>query len=338
MATIIQLFNKYQNENINNLNEMLLKRFSEIFKVTIQEAEFFINLYLVLPSEKININGNYTYEFHNIFHTPRHRSHFIGTKENQVVSLNLTNLKLNIIPESIWRLKSLKYLTMNYSNLKNLPKNIRYLKKLKYLSLIGNKLKNLPPSLLYLKKLRYLNLKQNSLNFLPEGIGQLVNLKNLNLLYNDIQELPDSIYELAKGKRSKRYVRSGVEPQEASALGLFEILIGFKLIKISEQLLRLMKSKQMLLHEANYYILDENGHVVKIFLYSRSPILSIIPKNISNLKYLEELYLYTNEIRTLPSTIQILHNLKELHLSESKIKAVPAGLKKFINSIKKFSY
>jgi len=85
---------------------------------------------------------------------------------------------------SVCNLTQLRYLNLQYCNLKELPIEIRKLTNLTSLDLEGNKLTTLPVEIGNLQNLRSLDLKNNQLSTLPNEIGKLTNLTYLDLRYN----------------------------------------------------------------------------------------------------------------------------------------------------------
>ncbi len=115
---------------------------------------------------------------------------------NSIKWLYLKNNYLQIIPNSIGRIRTLQLLDLSNNQLKLLPDSIGRLKSLKNLSLNDNKIEKLPESLGNIESLKLLDLKNNQLELLPESIGKLKKLESLRLLNNKLKRLPDSICNL----------------------------------------------------------------------------------------------------------------------------------------------
>jgi internalin A len=130
--------------------------------------------------------------------------------------LNLVNLQLARLPDSLWQLGHLEQLTLegnalevlpsavgNLTNLQTLilsrntlvalPSSISSLSNLQRLALIGNKLHSFPEGIIGCKKLVELALANNQLESLPNAISELKRLKWLNLDNNQLVSLPASI-------------------------------------------------------------------------------------------------------------------------------------------------
>lgn len=117
--------------------------------------------------------------------------------------LDMSNLNLIAIPESIQNLRNLKLLDLGGNPLEELPQSIGNLSKLEHLYLGTkdymegrNNLKILPDSIGNLTNLETLDLSGCSLEKLPESIGNLANLEMLVLESNLLSELPESIGNL----------------------------------------------------------------------------------------------------------------------------------------------
>ncbi|XP_076948538.1 disease resistance protein RGA2-like [Bidens hawaiensis] len=95
--------------------------------------------------------------------------------------LYLCGIGLGVLPESICKLKHLKYLNLSYSSIEVLPESIIYLQKLQVLLLIFcYELCKLPEGLRYMSSLRLLDISYcHSLLCLPSGIKELRSFRRL---------------------------------------------------------------------------------------------------------------------------------------------------------------
>jgi Leucine rich repeat len=114
------------------------------------------------------------------------------------IELNLSDLDLKVLPESVCRLAHLRFLYANNNRLAQLPESMGRLLRLRELSLLGNRLTQLPRCLGLLARLESLRLSHNRLTQLPEWIGQLGQLKKLHLNSNQLVRLPESIGQLVQ--------------------------------------------------------------------------------------------------------------------------------------------
>jgi Leucine rich repeat len=119
-------------------------------------------------------------------------------KRTGEIMLDLSDLDLEVLPESICRLAHLRFLHANYNRFTQLPESIGRLVRLRELSLLGNCLTQLPRCIKQLARLESLRLSHNRLTQLPKWIGQLAQLKRLHLNGNQLARLPKSIGQLAQ--------------------------------------------------------------------------------------------------------------------------------------------
>ncbi|EOY12537.1 Leucine-rich repeat containing protein [Theobroma cacao] len=107
----------------------------------------------------------------------------IFSRFNYLRMLNLCKIDIDILPNSIGKLKHLRYLDLscNYQ-MEVLPDAIVKLHKLQTLLLYDcRKLKELPRDIRQLISLEYLNIDQcNGLQYLPKGLGELTSLQTLH--------------------------------------------------------------------------------------------------------------------------------------------------------------
>jgi internalin A len=113
-------------------------------------------------------------------------------------TLNLSNLNLTEVPESIGELSQLKILFLEGNQLITLPESVGRLSQLLDLHLNRNRLAALPESIGQLARLRTLYLADNQLTAPPESIGQLSWLELLDLANNRLAALPESFGRLSR--------------------------------------------------------------------------------------------------------------------------------------------
>ena len=107
--------------------------------------------------------------------------------------LNLSNLGLASLPNSLWELKQLQELYLDNNQLRKLSASVGALKQLKWLFLRGNKLRILPPSLGELEQLGELWLGGNQLQELPTELRKLEGLYCLDVSGNPDLGLPTEV-------------------------------------------------------------------------------------------------------------------------------------------------
>ena len=121
------------------------------------------------------------------------------SKNKNLKSLNLSQNRIEKLPNSIGRFKYLEELNLFSNKLQKLPFGIEGLHELKYLDLSGNREIDLEFNikyLLHLKKLEVLNLSFNGLRNVPKSIKILSSLKRINLSFNHLIDLPKELFEM----------------------------------------------------------------------------------------------------------------------------------------------
>jgi GTPase SAR1 family protein len=114
------------------------------------------------------------------------------------VKLDLSNMILAELPESIASLTQLQELNLGSNLVRSLPESIASLTQLQRLYLADNGLREVPKSIASLTQLRHLDLSYNLLTELSESIASLTQLQRLYLSYNQLRSLPESIASLTQ--------------------------------------------------------------------------------------------------------------------------------------------
>ena len=110
--------------------------------------------------------------------------------------LNLRNMGLTTLPDSLAQLQSLQTLNVNNNQLTALPDSLAQLQSLQELDVSNNQLTALPDSLARLQNLRELNANDNQLTALPDSLAELQNLQELYVSANRLRALPESLTQL----------------------------------------------------------------------------------------------------------------------------------------------
>jgi len=124
------------------------------------------------------------------------RNKFYDKELEDIKQLDLSCIRLEVLPESFGDLKQLEDLDLSGNKLTKLPESFGNLKDLQDLDLNDNKLTDLAESFGNLKDLQNLDLSDNQLTKLPESFGNLKSLRNLNLIRNGLTGLPESFGNL----------------------------------------------------------------------------------------------------------------------------------------------
>lgn len=120
-------------------------------------------------------------------------------QQEEATKLDLSNLGLTEIPETIGKLINLKILNLGYRGLGSLKE----IEGNKYSYVEGfqrNRLKVLPKSLGNLSQLKELNLSQNQLITLPDSLCKLSQLEKLSVSFNKLTGFPECFNKLSNLK------------------------------------------------------------------------------------------------------------------------------------------
>jgi len=126
------------------------------------------------------------------------------------IVLNLSDLDLQALPESVSRLGHLRFLYLSNNRLTQLPKSIGQCARLRKLHLDDNRLMRLPESIGRLARLEELYLHRNRLSQLPASIRRLAQLRKLFLHGNDALSIPQE--ELGPTRRELREKKGARKP------------------------------------------------------------------------------------------------------------------------------
>jgi pimeloyl-ACP methyl ester carboxylesterase len=107
--------------------------------------------------------------------------------------LNFSDNRIDELPDDIGELISLQELRMDRNGLRSLPEAIGNLSSLRELHAGGNQISALPDSMAGLSSLRVLNLRNNRLESLPGWIAYLPSLAQLDLRNNRLTDLPEEL-------------------------------------------------------------------------------------------------------------------------------------------------
>jgi Leucine-rich repeat (LRR) protein len=120
-------------------------------------------------------------------------------KEGAAV-LNLNNMYLTELPETLGQLANLYVLNLSDNQLTALPETLGQLTQLHTLALYSNQLTTLPETLGKLTQLKTLVLFNNQLTTLTETLGKLTQLTRLDLQNNQLTTLPETLGKLTQLK------------------------------------------------------------------------------------------------------------------------------------------
>ena len=240
--------------------------------------------------------------------------------------LDLSNLGLPLLPESLWRctsleelvlrdnpvglldprisrLTSLRALDATRTQLPQLPQELGFLPALTSLAVGGNKLSQLPKSFQQHRTLRSLDLRRNLFETLPKGLPELPALRDLQLGGNPMPVLPQFFDQMLK-LESLGIDALGLEafPEELRKLvGLQRLYISRNPIGIIPDWIEEMVSLQQL----------SAGNCK----------LRALPVSMSRMPALENVEVAGNPISELPLELVSAPKLKNLHLVSDQLPA-----------------
>ena len=185
------------------------------------------------------------------------------------------NQYLSVFPEEIRQLTWLTNLYVLNTDIKVLPDWIGELENLTVLNISYNVIQELPSSIVNLIKLKKLIIVYTGIKKLPSFIGKLHSLEYLEIAYN-IEKIPQCILDLPKLKRIET---GGWDNSHLPALVAKQYELNFNEYSRRFEHCKKNKSKKLDLS----------------YLY-----LGKIPKELSDLYWLEELILTGNELTQEP--------------------------------------
>jgi len=115
--------------------------------------------------------------------------------------LNLGDLDLTSVPDSLGQLANLHTLYLYNNQLTAIPDSVARLSNLKRLTLSSNQLTAIPDSIAHLSNLEGLYLGGNQLTAIPDFLAQFTNIDILNLANNQITAIPHSLTQLSRLRR-----------------------------------------------------------------------------------------------------------------------------------------
>jgi internalin A len=206
--------------------------------------------------------------------------------------LDLSNMGLTNVAESLGKLTSLRDLFLSNNRLTSLPESLGNLVSLRTFDFSNNRLTSLPDSLGNLTSPFGLYLSNNELTSLPGSLGKLTHLQELELNHNQLTSLPESVSKLV-------------------SLQTLD-LSSSQLTSLPESLGELASLPESLGELARLRTLDLSSNQ-----------LTSLPESLGELASLRTLDLSSNQLTSLPVGIRKLRALMRLLLHENPALGLP---------------
>jgi Leucine-rich repeat (LRR) protein len=245
--------------------------------------------------------------------------------------LDLSDMELTELPESVARLTRLRSLNVSKNQLTTLPKALGQLTQLRSLNVSKNQLTTLPKALGQLTQLQTLRLYLNQLTALPEWLGQLTQLQMLSLWGNQLTHLPESLGRLTR-LQTLDLSRSELTALPEWVCQLTQLqtldLTDNQLTALPESLDRLTQLQTLDLSVNPLTALPEwLGQLTELReLGLLSTQLTSLPESLGQLAQLQRLSLWGNQLTDVPKSLSRLTRLRTLDLSNNHLTALPESL------------
>lgn len=299
LKTLYEAFENSNKKNFDILINKLNEKLKTIYGIVPKECKFLLDLDVQVNF--FNPNFFNIYLSNSITGVISGNYMMCATKNGHIQALNLSNWEISKLPDSIGNLIELNHLILKDNNLKKIPESISLLKNLETLELGNCQITSLPDSFSNLKKLKKLTIERNF----------------------KLNSIPNAIIKLAKDNIGQKYINKFMKPDEAFVLAVLEMLYGRELEILNNNESMINRDK------AWHYKINENNRIIGIYLFNKFiQYLNIFPEQICSLKYLEELWLPNNALKSIPESIGELINLKSLNLRNNKIEIIPESIKK----------
>lgn len=206
-------------------------------------------------------------------------------RRSNASELDLSDLKLQVIPEAVRQLGNIKRADFSRNQLTAVPESILQFTKLENLDLSKNQINFVPASITQLGNLEFLILTDNRLTSIPDSVCRVDSLKFLNLSLNRITVIPKSIIRLVQLTNLYLYAN-----QLTSIPEFLGDLSALRLIDVSGNQIRHLPDSVSRLINLEELDLTDNQ-------------LTSLPQPLAALPRLTELYLHGNQDLNIPVEI-----------------------------------
>jgi Leucine-rich repeat (LRR) protein len=231
---------------------------------------------------------------------------------------NLRRLRLGYsipeIPEWIWELDKLEYLTIHNDDIKTIPSGISNLKKLRSLEIIGENISVLPNEIGEIVSLADIYLICPQLSTLPEKLAYLKKMSYFSFNLCNLTAIPDFLYHWTE---LEYLLINMARTSQNSHTALKEI---------SEKIGNLKKLKRLSLSNANIVKIPESlGGCSMLENLNLSGSFKTLPESIGGCKNLKSVSLSSCKLSELPESFCGLEKLEELCLNAFALKTLPGA-------------
>ncbi|TXL81991.1 CHAT domain-containing protein [Vineibacter terrae] len=245
--------------------------------------------------------------------------------------LNLVDLGLSRLPDSLARLTHLQRLDLSRNRLTALSDVLANLTQLRALDVTANQLTVLPDALGALRGLQSLMLWNNQLTALPETMTDLVQLQHVSLRNNHLTALPDGIANLVRLQwLDVSFNKLTALPEDLGKLAsLQHLMVGGNALAALPDSLAGLTQLRLLGAELNQLTtlpagLTELGQLNTLDLADNR--LTAFPDKLSRLARLEHLRVSRNQLANLPDGTADLVQLRYLAVEGNRLTALPGRL------------
>jgi len=261
------------------------------------------------------------------------------TRQEGASGLNLSDLDLTELPDSLRELTQLRRLSVSGNHLTSLPEwGYNRLVELRSLNLGNNQLTVLPNWIGELTQLQRLDVSHNQLSALPGRMGKLTQLQGLDVSRNQLLTLPESLGQLIQLRDLNVWANRLVSlPEAVRHLTCLERLdvAGNQLTALPEWLGQLTKLQRLNAagNQLKTFVesLSHLTHLVRFHLSGNQ--LTVLPEWLGRLPQLESLSLRDNRLTELPECLGQLARLQSLDASRNRLVSLPKWLAKLARPI-----
>lgn len=119
-----------------------------------------------------------------------------GVNPDSVRAISLEKMKLDSLPNDLWKYTKLTYLNLEKNQLSNLPEELKNFTELTELNMGKNKFTFLPLVVCQLPNLKRLNASRNRIESIPNQIENCTHLENIDFYDNLIGDFGTGLFQL----------------------------------------------------------------------------------------------------------------------------------------------